>query len=179
MRASCAGRFAVDSIRAIAKKLRTAIFASLDLWSSGTSPGSSVHCVNGFYYQQTTDDRRNGMPLNDDGLRGRFRDWARSAHTARATRSNQRSSTSATHWHRTSLAVVPFGSKSLCHSLGARKVVPRQRAELTTVVRSHAPPPSFNAQSFGLSSLYLHPVRKSGSMPTVSFPLFGSFPEDH
>jgi hypothetical protein len=27
--------------------------------------------------------------------------------------------------------------------------------------------------------LYLHPVRKSGSMPTVSFPLFGSFPEDH
>jgi hypothetical protein len=29
------------------------------------------------------------------------------------------------------------------------------------------------------ASLYLHPVSKSGSMPTVSFPLFGSFPEDH
>jgi hypothetical protein len=29
------------------------------------------------------------------------------------------------------------------------------------------------------ASLYLHPVRKSGSMPTVSFPPFGSFPEDH
>ena len=31
MRATCAGRFAVDSIRAIAKKLRAAIFASLEL----------------------------------------------------------------------------------------------------------------------------------------------------
>ena len=40
--------------------------------------------VNGFYYQQTTDDRLKGVRLNDDGLRGR--DWARSAHTARATR---------------------------------------------------------------------------------------------
>jgi hypothetical protein len=27
--------------------------------------------VNGFYYQQTTDDRLNGVRLNDDGLRGR------------------------------------------------------------------------------------------------------------
>ena len=26
--------------------------------------------VNGFYYQQTTDGRLNGVRLNDDGLRG-------------------------------------------------------------------------------------------------------------